>query len=193
MGMVSIAVFFSYDIQIQSLLATLLCVTALCVHALACPYVTDAMDGLELLSLFGSFIIVIVNMAVMIAIFAMLIGEGVGMVTRFGKKLRNILCCRKNKPAAVAKPDGVDGTLGVQAPNNVLEEKGNAISSPREKRKKKPRDDDEYGNIDYANIDYSNDDNSQQSKQIRLQSDLHDIPMQEMLYDYAEETEEEIL
>merc|ERR1712129_612132 len=53
--MVSIAVFFSYDIQIQSLLATLLCVTALCVHALACPYVTDAMDGLELLSLFGSF------------------------------------------------------------------------------------------------------------------------------------------
>ena len=53
--MVCVAVWLSYDIQIQALCATLLVVIALCVHALACPYVTDAMDGLELLSLFGSF------------------------------------------------------------------------------------------------------------------------------------------
>merc|ERR1712129_287827 len=119
--MVAIAVFFNYDIQIQSLLATLLVVTALCVHALACPYVTDAMDGLELLSLFGSFctyffgqflftpsvsdagraivsfIIVFVNMAVMGAIFAMIIGQGVGIVEKIGKKLRRICCCQRNK------------------------------------------------------------------------------------------------
>merc|ERR1719204_1338685 len=53
--MVCVAVYMSYDIQVQALCATLLVVICLCVHSLACPYVTDAMDGLELLSLFGSF------------------------------------------------------------------------------------------------------------------------------------------
>ena len=53
---IGIAVFFSYDTQIQSLLAILLVVIALSVHAYACPFVSDTMDGLELLSLFGSFI-----------------------------------------------------------------------------------------------------------------------------------------
>jgi len=201
--MVSIAVFFNYDIQIQSLLATLLCVSALCVHALACPYVTDAMDGLELLSLFGSFctyffgqflftpsvssagraivsfIIVIVNMAVMGAIFCMVVGQGVGIVGNFGRKLRNICCCRKNKPATNAKPD--DGTLAVQAPKNIVGYAPQPIqnaydTNSRGKRKKKARDDDAYGNIDYGNVDFSqsNDDSlpSKPSKDIRLQSNL---------------------
>jgi len=125
--MVSIAVFFSYDIQIQSLLATLLCVTALCVHSLACPYVTNAMDGLELLSLIGSFctyffgqflftesigalgktivsfIIVFVNLSVMTAIFVMGIGEGMSMVAAFGAKVRNMLCCKSNNKSETAE------------------------------------------------------------------------------------------
>merc|ERR1719410_2883950 len=222
--MVTIAVFFSYDIQIQSLLATLLCVMALCVHALACPYVTDAMDGLELLSLFGSFctyffgqflftpsvssagrlivsfIIVIVNMAVMGAIFAMVIGQGMGIVGNFGRKMRNICCCQRNKnKKAIAKPDQTDGTFGDEQPNNVVgyapavqaQEQKQDIefaynASGRGKRKKKARlrADDPYGNIDYGNIDYSQSNEVEQShpsKDIQLQSNLigHPIPIQE--------------
>lgn len=212
--MVSIAVFFNYDIQIQSLLATLLCVSVLCVHALGCPYVTDAMDGLELLSLFGSFctyffgqflftpsvgpagrtivsfIIVIVNLIVMGAIFAMVIGQGVGIVGKFGAKLRRICCCGKNKQP-VAQPQKqivMDGTLGIQqqpvvqnavgyAPNQP-EQKENAEfsynTSGRGKRKKKARDDADYGNIDYANVDHSQSESSphKPNKDIRLQSNL---------------------
>merc|ERR1719471_2827451 len=98
--MVAIAVFFSYDIQIQSLMATLLVVVVLCVHSLACPYINESLDGLELLSLFGSFctyffgqflfaeavttagraivsvIIVTVNLSVIVAIFMMVAGKG---------------------------------------------------------------------------------------------------------------------
>lgn len=119
--MVSIAVFFSYDIQIQALLATLLVVSSLCMHALACPYVSDSMDGLELLSLFGSFctyffgqflfvdtvseagkaivsvIIVLINLAVVGTITFMVAGMASGMVKAFGAKFRRILFCEKNK------------------------------------------------------------------------------------------------
>eukprot|EP00483_Globobulimina_turgida_P013246 UN13270 len=117
--MVSIAVFFSYDIQIQALLATLLVVVALCIHSLACPYTTEAMDGLELLSLFGSFctfffgqflftdsvsdigktlvsfIIIVVNTVVVVAVVLMIAGKGLVAVTTFGKKFRQLICCQK--------------------------------------------------------------------------------------------------
>ena len=117
--MVAIAVFFSYDIQIQSLLATLLVVVVLCVHSLACPYINEALDGLELLSLFGSFctyffgqflfaeavgpvgkaivsfIIVAVNLCVVVAICVMVAGKGVTAVAAFGRKFRAIICCQK--------------------------------------------------------------------------------------------------
>jgi len=122
--MVCVAVFFSYDIHIQSLLATLLVVTALCVHSLACPYVTDAMDGLELLSLFGSFctyffgqflftdsvnkagktavsfIIVFINITVIAAIICMVLGKGMNAVAIFGQKFRRIICCDKSHKAS---------------------------------------------------------------------------------------------
>merc|ERR1719319_736862 len=113
----------SYDIQIQALCATLLVVIALCVHALACPYATDAMDGLELLSLFGSFctyffgqflftpsvgsggrafvsfIIVLVNVAVIVAVFCMVAGKGLTIVEGFGQKFRRMICCKKDVDA----------------------------------------------------------------------------------------------
>merc|ERR1712154_633 len=96
---------------------------------LACPYVTDAMDGLELLSLFGSFctyffgqflftpsvsdagrvivsfIIVMVNMAVLVAIFAMVMGHGCNVLSKISQKLRNVCCCRKNHPKPTNSKD----------------------------------------------------------------------------------------
>merc|ERR550517_1306895 len=36
-------------------MATLLCVISVVVHGVACPYMTDSLDSLELMSLFGSF------------------------------------------------------------------------------------------------------------------------------------------
>jgi len=54
-GMVFIAVFLEWDFQLQSLMATLLCVISVVVHGVACPYMTDSLDSLELMSLFGSF------------------------------------------------------------------------------------------------------------------------------------------
>jgi len=53
--MVLIAVFLQEDFQTQSLTATLLCVVMVVIHGVACPYMTDTMDSLELMSLFGSF------------------------------------------------------------------------------------------------------------------------------------------
>ena len=117
-AMVSIAVFASDDIQIQSLLATLLVVIVLCVHSLACPYINEALDGLELLSLFGSFctyffgqflfaeisslgktivsfIIVTVNLCVVVAVGVMVVGKGATKVAAFGRKFRAIICCEK--------------------------------------------------------------------------------------------------
>ena len=118
--MVAVAVFFSYDIQVQSLLATLLVVVALCVHSLACPYINEALDGLELLSLFGSFctyffgqflfaeavgktgqaivslIIVLVNFSVVVAVALMVAGKGAPVVSTFGKKFRAVIGWVKN-------------------------------------------------------------------------------------------------
>jgi len=54
-SMVFIAVFLEWDFQLQSLMATLLCVISVVVHGVACPYMTDSLDSLELMSLFGSF------------------------------------------------------------------------------------------------------------------------------------------
>jgi len=190
--MVAIAVFFNYDIQIQSLLATLLVVTALCVHALACPYVTDAMDGLELLSLFGSFctyffgqflftpsvsdagraivsfIIVFVNMAVLISIFAMVMGHGCNAVSKFGAKLRNVCCCRKNSQPNSKGSQNTNGTLAIQQPqplnvghmqrqigSNDPAAEFTYDTNSRGKRKKKSRNEDAYGNVNYANVDNS--------------------------------------
>ena len=117
--MVGIAVFFNYDINVQSLLATLLVVMTLCVHSLACPYINEALDGLELLSLFGSFctyffgqflfvesvgmlgrmivsfIIVIVNFCVVAAVMVMVLGKGGAKMAAFGRKFRAIICCEK--------------------------------------------------------------------------------------------------
>eukprot|EP00494_Astrolonche_serrata_P006402 UN06422 len=53
-GMVFITVYIQ-DFRIQSLMAVLLNVAALSTHALACPFVSDQVDALEWLSLFGSF------------------------------------------------------------------------------------------------------------------------------------------
>ena len=116
--MVFIAVFFT-NIQIQSLWATLLVVVVLCVHSLACPYINEALDGLELLSLFGSFctyffgqflftpgvgdlgrtmasfIIVIVNFCVILAVILMVVGKGMHVVAAFGRKFRAFICCQK--------------------------------------------------------------------------------------------------
>jgi len=210
--MVSIAVFFNYDIQIQSLLATLLCVMALCVHALGCPYVTDAMDGLELLSLFGSFctyffgqflftpsvssagraivsfIIVFVNLAVMAAIFALIVGQGVGIVGKIGKKLRRVCCCQPNQTS----PQNQQKVVGTgDQPSYVLQQSQSQVSieydtNSRRKRKKKARidetmaydqdDEDEYGNVDYSNVDYSNNMPDvlppQPNQEVKLQSNL---------------------
>merc|ERR1719464_1263785 len=189
--MVSIAVFFSYDIQIQSLLATLLCVTALCVHALACPYVTDAMDGLELLSLFGSFctyffgqflftpsvnslgktivsfIIVVVNMAVMVAIVVLLFGEGMGIVAKFGRKLREVGCCGKNRRGLQTK---------------------NAVAIPMNSESEEKAENDFYGKVDYAKIGNSKSSSPPKLSDIKLQSlqslqakeSYEDIPMRQM-------------
>jgi len=122
--MVAIAVFFSDDIQVQSLLATLLVVLALCVHSLACPYINEALDGLELLSLFGSFctyffgqflfldtvsslakgivsaIIVLVNFSVVLAVGFMVLGKGATAMKIFGRKFRALICCEKGRTVA---------------------------------------------------------------------------------------------
>ena len=139
--MVCIAVWLSHAIQVQALCATLLVVVALCVHSLACPYVTDAMDGLELLSLFGSFctyffgqflftpsvgdgaklvvsfIIVLVNLAVVTAVALMIAGKGLGAVAAFGRKFRKIICCAKSPDAKEKYPrenreEGDDDDVG---------------------------------------------------------------------------------
>lgn len=54
-AMVTISVFLSEDFKTQSLTATLLCVVVVVLHGFACPFESDTIDGLELLSLFGSF------------------------------------------------------------------------------------------------------------------------------------------
>jgi len=131
--MVAVAVWLSYDIQIQALCATLLVVIALCVHALACPYVTDAMDGLELLSLFGSFctyffgqflftpsvgkggrvfvsfVIVMVNLCVIGAVLCMVAGAGFSQAGAFGRKFRSIICCKKGVAEEENEEEAKDG------------------------------------------------------------------------------------
>merc|ERR1719382_1527620 len=105
----------------------------------------------------------------------MVIGQGMGIVGNFGRKMRNICCCQRNKKA-IAKPNQTDGTFGDQQPNNVV---GYApavqVADQRQdqdvefayntsgKRKKKLRADDPYGNIDYGNIDYSQSNEVEQS------------------------------
>jgi hypothetical protein len=116
--LVCITVFFSYDIQVQSLLATLLVVTSLCVHTLACPYITDEMDGLEMLSLFTSFctyffgqflfldigpigkmsitvIIVLSNLLFIVVVSLMAFGMLRAMAISFGHSVRRAICCEK--------------------------------------------------------------------------------------------------
>jgi len=157
--MVSIAVWLNYDVQIQALCATLLVVVALCVHSLACPYVTDAMDGLELMSLFGSFctyffgqflfadgvgetgktfvsfIIVLVNLAFMITVICMVAGTGLRAVAAFGKKFRKLCCFGKQND------EGDDGS----EPQRVNQDSADDHHSetelmPRSKRQKSPRE-----------------------------------------------------
>jgi len=53
-GMVFISVYIK-EFRIQSMLAVLLCVVALAIHALCQPFVSTQVDLLEWLSLFGSF------------------------------------------------------------------------------------------------------------------------------------------
>ena len=119
--MVVVAVFASRDIHVQSLCATLLVVVVLCLHSLACPYINESLDGLELLSLFGSFctyffgqflfvesvetvgkaivsfIIVAVNFSVLVAVVLMVMGKGATAVSAFGRKFRALICCQKQK------------------------------------------------------------------------------------------------
>ena len=109
--MAVVAVFASYDIQVQTLLATLLVVVVLSIHAYSLPYTSDSLNGLELLSLFGSFctyffgqflfaeavgqtgktivsvVVVAVNFSVLLAIGLMIMGKGAAMVAAIGKKL----------------------------------------------------------------------------------------------------------
>eukprot|EP00495_Collosphaeridae_sp_1-RS-2012_P006867 TRINITY_DN651_c0_g1_i2.p1 TRINITY_DN651_c0_g1~~TRINITY_DN651_c0_g1_i2.p1 ORF type:complete len:376 (+),score=48.58 TRINITY_DN651_c0_g1_i2:1069-2196(+) len=127
--MVAIAVFANDDFKTQSLLATLLCVLAVVLHGVACPFESDTIDGLELLSLFGSFctyflgqfldvetlpkslklvttiIIGFVNFLVLFAILMVLVGMASGGML---SKLRNVkilkLFKRNRKTTDILKP-----------------------------------------------------------------------------------------
>ena len=159
--MVAIAVFASYDIQVQSLLATLLVVVVLCVHSLACPYINEALDGLELLSLFGSFctyffgqflfaeavgktgkaivsfIIVGVNFTVILAVGLIMAGKGITKVAAFGRKFRAFICCEKTKldtPGQIPKTSDVEEEDAVESDSDAV---GNVIMKQLKLVKKK--------------------------------------------------------
>jgi len=157
---VAIAVFFS-NIQLQALFATLLVVLVLCVHSLACPYISEALDGLELLSLFGSFctyffgqflftpgvgpvgravtsfVIVLVNLAVVVAIGMMVAGKGATMVAAFGKKFRALICCEK-KDAAEDEDEDEDGDEEEEGDDDEVR-KGATPKGRKQKLNKKDR------------------------------------------------------
>lgn len=144
--MVAIAVFASYDIQIQSLCATLLVVFVLCIHSLSCPYINESLDGLELLSLFGSFstyffgqflfaeavgktgkafvsfIIVMVNFSVMLAVGLMVVGKSVPMVSAFGRKYRKFIGKYFPSVTKNQKDDGVEDECDTDVVGNVAEQ-----------------------------------------------------------------------
>ena len=163
--MVGIAVFFS-DIRLQSLMATLLVVLVLCVHALACPYINEALDGLELLSLFGSFctyffgqflfqpdevvsplgkslvsfVIVVVNLCVVLAVGFMVAGRGATMVSAFGRKFRALICCEKG-----SEPEDDQDDKDKDTDKGEEEETGSYdvdvdVKTPKGKKGKKEQD-----------------------------------------------------
>eukprot|EP00487_Bulimina_marginata_P012910 TRINITY_DN9529_c0_g1_i1.p1 TRINITY_DN9529_c0_g1~~TRINITY_DN9529_c0_g1_i1.p1 ORF type:complete len:220 (+),score=11.28 TRINITY_DN9529_c0_g1_i1:178-837(+) len=201
--MVAIAVFFSYDIQIQSLLATLLVVVALCVHALACPYVTDAMDGLELLSLFGSFctyffgqflftesvgpagrsivsfIIVCVNICVVLALVLMVAGKGFGTVARIGAKLRDIMCCRRNGSGSNSNSQQQAVADDSEEEEKQSDDIDKYLYQTRTKRKKSRYKNAEQDDSKYNQINESQSASpARQSRDIKLSSDQQpNIPL----------------
>merc|ERR1712174_148796 len=123
-------------------------------------------------------------MAVMVAIFFMVVGQGMGMVGKFGRKLRNICCCRKNNsPKSMTAASRVSSAIDYSREEKRKTDK--FFPNPRAKKtKSRDDDDDPYGDVDYANVDYNasemDESENNSMKVIQLQSKGMDIAMQDI-------------